>query len=128
MKLLLDTHAFLWWIGDDRRLPGRVRARIAAEGDVLVSAVTIWEMAIKVAVGKLELPGVDLAHLDELITACGFRELHVTAKHATGVATLPLHHADPFDRLLLAQARIEKATFVSADPAVAAYGVPLLAW
>ena len=93
---------------------------------MLVSAVSIWEMAIKVALGRLSLPGVDPAHLDDLISACGFRELAVTARHATCVATLALHHTDPFDRLLVAQARVERATFVSRDPAVVPYGVPVL--
>jgi len=126
VKLLLDTHAFLWWMQNDRRLPARARARISGGGEVLVSAVSIWEMAIKIALGRLALGGVDAAHLDDLISACGFRELGVTARHATCVATLALHHTDPFDRLLVAQARLEGATLVSRDPALLPYGVPVL--
>lgn len=92
-----------------------------------MSAVSIWEMAIKIAIGKLDLPGTDPAALDTLIPACGFRELTMTAAHASAVATLPRLHADPFDRLLVAQARAERATLVSCDPALVAYGVPILA-
>lgn len=126
--LLLDTHIFLWWLGDDRRLGAGLRARLAApDSDVLVSAVSIWEMAIKIVIGKLELPGTDPARLDTLISECGFRELAITAAHATAVATLPPLHSDPFDRLLVAQARAERATLVSTDPALVAYGVPILA-
>ena len=125
--LLLDTHVFLWWLADDDRLEARVRARIAAPAeDVVVSAVSVWEIAIKAALGKLRLPGSDPARLDELIPACGFRELAITARHATAVATLPSHHADPFDRLLVAQARAERATLVTFDPAMSAYEVPIL--
>jgi PIN domain nuclease of toxin-antitoxin system len=125
--LLLDTHIFLWWLADDRRLTARLRTRISAPGvEVFVSAVSIWEMAIKLALGKLDLPGTDLGRLDALIPACGFRELAMTAAHATAVATLPRLHGDPFDRLLVAQARAESATLVTRDPKLAAYGVPVL--
>jgi PIN domain nuclease of toxin-antitoxin system len=126
--LLLDTHVFLWWLADDRRLGARLRSRIGAPtSDVLVSAASIWEIAIKLALGKLELPGTDPARLDALVPACGFRELPITAAHASAVATLPRLHGDSFDRLLVAQARAERATLVSADPALAGYGVPILA-
>jgi PIN domain nuclease of toxin-antitoxin system len=126
--LLLDTHVFLWWLAADRRLSRRLRARIASPAtEVLVSAASIWEMAIKIAIGKLDMPGTDPARLDALVTACGFRELAITAAHATAVATLPRLHGDPFDRLLVAQARAEGATLVSTDPALRPYGVPILA-
>lgn len=125
--LLLDTHIFLWWLDDDRRLSARLRSRIAStDEDVYVSAVSIWEIAIKTALGKLVLPGVDPARLDALIPACGFRELAITGAHASAVATLPPLHSDPFDRLLVAQARAENATLVSCDPALVGYGVAML--
>lgn len=126
--LLLDTHIFLWWLADSRRLTKRLRTQIAStDQDVYVSAVSVWEIAIKVAIGKLELPGVDLARLNELIGACAFRELPITARHAASVSTLPMVHADPFDRLLIAQARAENAMLVSTDGVFARYEIPVLA-
>lgn len=126
--LLLDTHIFLWWLADDARLGARLRARIGSpSAEVFVSAASIWEIAIKMAIGKLAIDGTDPARLDELVPACGFRELAITGAHATAVATLPMLHADPFDRLLLAQARAERATLVSRDPVLASYGIPILA-
>jgi PIN domain nuclease of toxin-antitoxin system len=127
VKILLDTHVLLWWLTDDRRLRAKLRTPIASpRNDVLVSAATVWEIAIKIAIGKLTLVGVDVTRLDELIVGQGFRELPVTAAHAGAVATLPHHHTDPFDRLLIAQARAERATIASVDRAFAAYDVPLL--
>jgi PIN domain nuclease of toxin-antitoxin system len=122
--LLLDTHIFLWWLANDRRLGARLRTRIGAPATVVfVSAASICKMAL----GKLELPGTDPARLDALIPACGFQELVITAAHASAVSTLPPLHADPFDRLLIAQARAENVTLVSRDRLLAGYGVPILA-
>lgn len=127
MKLLLDTHVFLWWLDDDRRLGAGLRSRISnTSSDVWVSAASIWEIAVKIGAGKLALEGVDTARLDELVPAAGFRELAVTARHATAVANLPRHHGDPFDRLLVAQARAEGASLVSLDRSLAAYDVRIL--
>lgn len=132
MKLLLDTHVLLWWLADDRRLqPGWREALGSPDSLVMVSAASIWEMAIKIAIGKLAIdPETDSSsgsdELAKLLDRCGFVELPVTAAHAAGVARLPLFHADPFDRLLIAQARIEQLTIATADQAFAAYDVETL--
>jgi PIN domain nuclease of toxin-antitoxin system len=119
-RFLVDTHAVLWWLAGDRRLPAAVRATIAdPANEALVSAASAWEIAIKRSVGKLEAP--DLL-LDE-VPSVGLQWLPVTAEHAWAVRQLPLHHRDPFDRLLVAQATLEDAVIVSGDRRLAAYGV-----
>jgi PIN domain nuclease of toxin-antitoxin system len=125
VRLLLDTCAFLWWLADDRRLGRRSRAALAdPAARVFVSAATVWEIAIKSALGKLDAGSADLAGE---IVANGFRELPVSACHAAAAGALPRHHEDPFDRLLIAQAAGEGLTVVTRDPAFAPYGVPVLA-
>jgi len=126
MSVLLDSHVFLWWLQDSRRLSCAARRAIAASSTrVFVSAVSIWEIAIKLSIGKLKWrEGVTL---DRSIAACGFSELAMTAQHAAGVRNLPAHHGDPFDRLLIAQALVERVRIVTADEVFAAYGVPTLA-
>lgn len=119
MKLLLDTHVFLWAVGADRRLTATARAWISSAESVHVSAASIWEIEIKARLGKIK---VDAAALANAIEASGFLELPVTARHAASVARLPLHHTDPFDRLLLAQAFSEPLHLLTADAALAAYG------
>lgn len=124
MKLLLDTHAFLWWLEDDPRLSLEARRAITAASSLVhVSAASVWEISIKAALGKLDLPGVDL--LDE-IPANGFLELAITARHARAAGALPRHHEDPFDRMLIAQAQLEGMTVVTRDGAFASYGVALI--
>lgn len=127
MRLLLDTHALLWWLADHRKLGRRARAAIADPRSVVsVSAASAWEIAIKVALGRLDLaepPGVCLARE---IERSHFTPLPVTVEHATAVTDLPPHHADPFDRLLVAQARLESLTIVTADEAFDAYDVRTL--
>ena len=120
MKLLFDTHALLWW--DAGRLPARVVRRVRAADTVVVSAVTAWEIAIKAALGKIVVRGT----VADVISDYGFDELPITISHAEAVRTLPLHHRDPFDRLLIAQAAAEGLTLLSADKALSAYGVPLV--
>lgn len=112
MRLLLDTQVFLWFVADARALRPTTRATIAEAEEVFVSAASIWEAAIKVAIGKL---AVDLEVLVAAIPQSGFRELPVTALHAAGVAALPGHHRDPFDRLLIAQAIREPLRLLTAD-------------
>ena len=119
MKLLLDTHVFLWAVGGDRRLTAAARARISAADTVYVSAASIWEIAIKAGLGKMD---GDAEALAAAIEASGFHELAITTRHAAAVAKLPLHHTDPFDRLLLAQAFSEPLHLLTADRALAAYG------
>jgi PIN domain nuclease of toxin-antitoxin system len=119
VKLLLDTHVVLWWQRDDRRLNKAARRAIATADIVWVSAVSGWEVTIKTMLGRLRL--------DEpfriLVAADDFTELPLTLAHADALAALPPHHADPFDRVLVAQARVEGATIVSHDRALAPYGV-----
>lgn len=123
MDLLLDTHAFIWWAGVDKRLAEVARAAIAdAENRVVVSAVTVWEISIKRAIGKLEFRRDTLRVLEQT----GFEPLDITARHADLAGSLPLHHADPFDRLLISQASLEGFVLVSQDRKFLPYGVPLL--
>lgn len=117
--LLLDTHALLWWLADDKRLPASTRETIREPGSmVYVSAGTVWEIAIKRGLGKLDIP-------DDWHTATfrDFAELPITAEHARLAGELPMHHRDPFDRLLVAQALAEGLTLVIGDSAFGAYGV-----
>jgi PIN domain nuclease of toxin-antitoxin system len=116
--ILLDTHIFLWLTANDPRLSAKAREMIEAEGTVFVSAASIWEIAIKVRLGKLK---VDPADVIGEIEANGFIELPVYARHAKEVARLPMHHGDPFDRLLVGQAISEQMQFLKADPHLGAY-------
>jgi PIN domain nuclease of toxin-antitoxin system len=122
MKLLLDTHVVLWWQRDDRRLKRQARQAIAEADLVWVSAASGWELAIKSALGRLRL--AEPFHVT--IAADDFTELPLTLRHAGELAVLPAHHADPFDRVLIAQAIVEGATIVSHDRAFQPYGVPML--
>ncbi len=119
MRLLLDTHVFLWAVTGNRRLKASTREFLSRADAVYVSAASIWEIAIKSRLGKIE---ADAAALAGAIDSSGFQELPVSAQHAAAVAKLPLHHIDPFDRLLLAQAFSEPLRFVTADGALAVYG------
>ena len=123
MKLLLDTHAALWWLSDDTRL-GDTSAQLMtdASNQVLLSAVVVWEVAIKRSLGKLEAPG----NLAATLLGAGAQALPIGVDHAEAIGELPWHHRDPFDRLLVAQAQIEQAVLVSDDEALAPYGVPML--
>lgn len=125
--LLLDTHAFIWWATDDERISPGARSAIADPGtEVLLSAVTGWEIAIKAALGRLELSEPPRALVHAQIARNGYRPLDVTLEHALGVAELPPHHDDPFDRLLVSQARAEGLALVSRDSPFARYDVPVL--
>lgn len=119
MRVLLDTHVFLWAVSGNPRLSSSARAKISAAQSVHVSAASIWEVAIKAKLGKID---GDPEVLASSIEASGFHELPVTARHAAAVAALPLHHADPFDRLLLAQAFTEPLHLLTLDRALLAYG------
>lgn len=123
MKLLLDTHAALWWLSDDERLGAQAAAQLAdPSNQVLLSAAVAWEVAIKRSLGKLEAPG----GLSSVLLGAGALPLAVTVEHADAVESLPWHHRDPFDRLLVAQASIEGAAIVSADAALSRYGVEVV--
>lgn len=123
MRLLLDSHVLLWWLDGGERLgPAAVEAVADGGNDAIVSVATLWELAIKQGTGELEIDGDLRVHLlDE-----GFTELPVTGPHAHAVAGLPPHHRDPFDRMLVAQARVEGLTLVTADRRLASYDVPVL--
>jgi PIN domain nuclease of toxin-antitoxin system len=124
VKLLLDSHAFLWWLAEDPKLKAEARQVMADPSSIVhVSAASIWELSIKAALGKLDLDGADLV---EEIEANGFVELPILARHSLAAANLPRHHEDPFDRMLIAQAQIEGLTIVTRDSAFRAYGVGLL--
>lgn len=124
MKLLLDSHAFLWWLEESPKLSSEARQAVADPSAIVhISAATVWELSIQAALGKLDLDGADLV---EEIEENDFIELPMTARHSSAAATLPRHHDDPFDRMLIAQARLEGLTVVTRDPAFRAYGVPIL--
>lgn len=124
MRLLDDTHVFLWWCADDRRLGATERGALAdAANEVYLSAASVWEMSIKEALGRLQVPGrVSAAALH-----LGFEPLPVDFEHAEATSALPPLHRDPFDRMLVAQARVESLTLVTQDPAIRSYpGLALL--
>jgi PIN domain nuclease of toxin-antitoxin system len=126
-RLLLDTHTFLWWVNDAPELSIAARKAIANAGnECFLSIASCWEMAIKSSLGKLSLTKPVERFVNDLITENGFRLLNIDLRHAAKVETLPFHHRDPFDRLLLAQAITEKLTIVSADSMFTSYGVKLL--
>lgn len=123
MKLLLDTHAALWWPADDERLGEVAAAHLSDESNrILLSAAVVWEVAIKRSLGKLRAPDGFV----ETLVGGGALPLPVGLDHAAAVERLPWHHRDPFDRILVAQAAVEDATLVSADERLARYGVPVL--
>ena len=124
MRILLDTHAFLWWVNAAPALPRRARAAIAnPRNQCWLSLVSCWEMAIKTSLGKLTLAGGVERFIPEQMALNGFHELPIEFRHVSRVARLAFHHRDPFDRLLVAQAVEEGLPIVSADHVFAAYGV-----
>lgn len=122
MRLLLDTHVLLWWRLNSRRLGRGVRDAIATADLVWVSAASGWEVAIKRALGKLRLD----ESLISMIETSEFQELPVTLRHAEQLGTLPAHHADPFDRMLIVQAQVERLTVVTHDRQFTPYDVPII--
>ena len=124
MRVLLDTHVFLWWVDGDAALSRRARATIADAGnECLFSIASAWEMAIKVSLGRLAVRGPLERVLPDQLAANGFGTLPIDLDHAARVASLPFHHRDPFDRLLAAQSLEERIPIVSADPVFRRYGV-----
>jgi PIN domain nuclease of toxin-antitoxin system len=123
VKLLLDTHAALLWLSGDERFGGAAARHLTdASNQVLLSAAVVWEFAIKRSLGRLEAP----ADLAATLLGAGVLPLPVTVDHAAAAAELPWHHRDPFDRLLVAQAVLERAALVSHNPAFLRYGVPVV--
>lgn len=122
MRLLLDTHVVLWQLSGTRRLGRRAGEAIAAAAELAFSVVSFAEIGVKGAIGKLTVPD----DLRDHVLDTGIRVLGLSAEHGLDVARLPLHHRDPFDRLLVAQARREGLTLVTADPRIRAYEVTVL--
>ena len=123
MKLLLDTHAALWWLADDDRIGEEVIRHLTDDtNQVLISAVVIWEVAIKRSLGKLDAP----EGLAPTMLGAGAQPLPVTLEHAAAVEKLPWRHPDPFDRMLVAQALTEEAAIVSRDEPLSEYGVAIV--
>lgn len=123
MTLLLDTHVLLWWLDDPKRLSKDARKAIRDGTNVVyISAAVVWEIVLKKALGKLDVPD----DLEEALDANRFLSLPITLPHALAVQTLPDHHRDPFDRLLIAQALHEGFRLVSRDADIAKYPVPLI--
>ncbi|HBG07303.1 MAG: twitching motility protein PilT [Geobacteraceae bacterium GWC2_58_44] len=126
-RLLLDTHTFLWWVDDAPQLSAAVRRVIADANNVCyLSMASCWEMSIKSSLGKLKLAKPVERFVSEQLAANGFTLLNIELRHAAKVEKLPFHHRDPFDRLLIAQAMIEKLPIVSADRAFSEYSVKVL--
>jgi PIN domain nuclease of toxin-antitoxin system len=127
MRLLLDTHSFLWFIDGSSQLSTRARQLIEdMANERFLSVASLWEIAIKTSVGKLSLGQPFAALIPHQLSINGIALLGITIRHATAVADLPLHHRDPFDRMLAAQAQVEQLLIVSGDPAFDAYGVTRL--
>ena len=118
MRILLDTHIYLWWLQDHPKLSKTARDRIVSASEVYVSSASIWEATIKTGIGKLE---VDVHQLVAEIENSGFKELSISARHAAAVARLPDIHRDPFDRILIAQALCEPLRLLTADAILSGY-------
>lgn len=124
MRILLDTHILLWWLDGDSRLSVRAGAMIADPANtVFVSAVSLWEIRLKQSLGKLDLP----SGFEEALGGEDFENLPLTAEHTRELTLLPWHHRDPFDRMLIAQARAARLHFLTADAVAQLYGPHVVA-
>ncbi|HLB38408.1 MAG TPA: type II toxin-antitoxin system VapC family toxin [Gemmatimonadales bacterium] len=127
LRLLLDTHAFIWWLDDDHRLSATARAGIAdTRNTIYVSSATAWEMATKVRLGKLKDPAGAVPRLGKVLAERRMVELPITVAHAALAGSLPGPHRDPFDRMLIAQGRIEDLPLVTNDAVFQRYDVPVV--
>ena len=126
MKLLLDTHTFLWFLDDSPQLSQKGKALLEADNELLLSVASLWEIAIKLRLGKLTVAVPIEVLMTQQLTQNDIALLPITVAPLIVVSTLPLHHRDPFDRLLIAQALVEQMPIVSADPAFDAYPVQRL--
>ncbi len=122
MPVLLDTHAFLWWCEDSPELSKKAR-KVMTEQDCFVSYASFWEIAIKVSLNKLRLPGIIDRFLADQMSLNGFEQLEISFRQIMRCASLERHHGDPFDRLLVAQSREEAMPIVSRDPIFDKYGL-----
>ena len=127
MRLLLDTHAFLWFVGGDERLSGKAKEAIAdLENEVFLSVASLWEIAVKINIGKLKLPRSFGELIPEQLLQNEITVLRIELSHMTKYVDLPLHHRDPFDRLIVVQAQVEEMPVVSKDETFGSYDVDLL--
>jgi len=123
MKILLDTHILLWWLMNDATLSSDTRLFIENPKNVIfVSAVSAWEIAIKKAIGKLQAPD----DFDKAIEVSHFHPLSITILHTVGITSLPPHHHDPFDRMLISQSKVEGCTLITRDGRMGKYDVPII--
>ncbi|HBP86646.1 MAG TPA: PIN domain nuclease [Nitrospiraceae bacterium] len=123
MKFLLDTHVLLWWLSDHKALATKAAVTIKnGENTIFVSAVTAWEISIKRALGKLQVPD----ELEEVLESNSFQHLPISIRHGLVAGNLPRHHDDPFDRMLIAQAQTEQLTIITHDTRMEQYGVSIL--
>ena len=123
MNLILDTHTVLWWLDDSHKLSEQARRAIANSDNIIVlSAVVIWEIRIKQALGKLTIAN----EFYDVIKKQGFEMMSISPDHAYAVGELPMHHRDPFDRMIIAQAVCENLTVVTQDAVFEKYGIPIL--
>jgi PIN domain nuclease of toxin-antitoxin system len=124
MNLLLDTHVLLWWLNGDPMLSEKSQAAIAdSKNLVFISAVTVWEIRIKEALNKLQIP----ENFKSVLARQPFDLLNITHEHAHAIKDLPAYHSDPFDRMLVAQAKVEGFTLVTRDAHLKKYRIPILA-
>jgi PIN domain nuclease of toxin-antitoxin system len=125
MNLLLDTHTLIWWMEDNPRLGRAARQAIVAAERRCISVVSAWEITIKTSIGRLRL-NIDPAESIFELTTRGFQPLPIQFRHAWAVRDLQQHHTDPFDRMLIAQAKCEGLTLVTADEEIPNYGIPVI--
>lgn len=124
MKVLLDTHAFLWWITDDPQLPAQVRGIIAnSDNNLFFSAASCWEIVIKTHLGRIKLPDKPDIFIAEQMASNAIQSLPVQVSHALHVFNLPYLHKDPFDRIIIAQAQLEKLPVITSDSLISQYKI-----
>ncbi len=123
MKIIIDTHTFLWFINERPELSTTIKTLIESDTDVLLSVASLWEIAVKVSIGKMTLPDVFERFIPEQLMINDIEILPIALPHLTLISALPFHHRDPFDRLLIAQSIVEDLPIASIDKAFDAYGV-----
>ncbi len=127
MRVLLDTQVFLWWVTNDARLSTRARDLISdGDNEVMISAASGWEIAIKSRLGKIQLPESPERFVPAQVISNGFKSLPILLDHALRVCALPDHHRDPFDRILVAQGQVEHLPIITTDPQIARYDIEVI--
>jgi PIN domain nuclease of toxin-antitoxin system len=125
VKYLLDTHVWLWLLGSPDKVAPEVRSALERADEIVLSVASVWELSIKVQLGRFSLPHGAIGARDEFLKQAGARELSIESAHAIAAAQLPPLHRDPFDRMLLGQAQVEQLMLVTADDAIRRYGLPI---